>query len=58
MSKLTKMTIKVHALMWDSFDAQISRLPVKRNRFLNDVVRVETPRLERNPIRLKHSQPF
>ena len=31
--------------MWDSFDVQSSWLPVKRNRFLNDVIKAEIPRL-------------
>lgn len=45
MSNLTKMTFKVYAPLWENFDAQISRLPVKRDPFLSGVIRSETPRL-------------
>ena len=47
MSEMTKMTVKFHGPMWDSFDTKIRRLPVKRNPFLNQVIKKETPRLAR-----------
>lgn len=45
MGEMTKMTFKVHTQLWQNFDAQISRLPVKRDPFLNRVIRCETARL-------------
>ncbi len=39
------MTVKVYSVMWDSFDAQMARLPVSRDRFLSLVLRNEIPRL-------------
>lgn len=44
-STMTKMTFKVHAQLWDSFDAQIRALPIKRDQFLANIIRCETPRL-------------
>ncbi len=45
MSEITKMTFKVHKPLWERFDEQISRMPVKRDPFLSSVLRRETPRL-------------
>lgn len=45
MTERTKMTMKVYALLWENFDAQIERLPVSRDQFLNSVIRTETPLL-------------
>lgn len=42
---MTKMTFKVHAQLWESFDAQIRTLPIKRDPFLANLIRCETPRL-------------
>jgi len=45
MSERTKMTMKVYHPLWENFDAQIERLPISRDQFLNRVLRKETPRL-------------
>jgi hypothetical protein len=45
MNTMTKMTVKVHKIMWESFENQLNRVPVKRNKFLNDVIKAEAPRL-------------
>ncbi len=45
MDTKTKMTVKVHSANWDRFEAEVSSLPIKRNPFLNLVIRMETPRL-------------
>jgi hypothetical protein len=39
------MTLRVYPLLWENFDAQIRRLPVSRDQFLNSIIRTETPLL-------------
>jgi hypothetical protein len=41
----TKMTVKVFSGMQVAFNAQMQRLPIKRDAFLNSVIRTETSRL-------------
>ena len=45
MSERTKMTIKVYSLLWDNFNAQISSMPVSRDQFLSNILKMEIPRL-------------
>lgn len=46
MTETTKMTFKVQTRLWENFSQQMARLPVSRDRFLNQVISRETPRLE------------
>jgi hypothetical protein len=41
MSEQTKVTFKVHSLLWDRFNAQMESLPVSRDQFLNNVLKTE-----------------
>jgi hypothetical protein len=41
----TKITVKVHRQMMNAFDRQVGTLNLKRDAFLNDMIRRETPNL-------------
>lgn len=43
--KTTKITVKIYEPLFDSFDDQMGRLCIKRDAFLNHMIKVETPNL-------------
>jgi hypothetical protein len=43
----TKMTVKIYEPLLDSFDKQLVGLCLKRDAFLNQMIKVETPHLKR-----------
>jgi len=45
MIEQTKITLKMSAKLWESFDARIRSLPVKRDQYLTSVIATETPKL-------------
>ncbi|MBF0354950.1 MAG: hypothetical protein HQL43_06930 [Alphaproteobacteria bacterium] len=45
MKEMTKMTFKVDTRRWKSFDERVNSLPIKRDPFLNNIIKREAPRL-------------
>jgi hypothetical protein len=43
--QMTKMSFKAHEPMWTSFNDTFRKLPINRDPFLNQVLKMETPRL-------------
>ena len=56
MAPTRRITVKVHEQLWDSFTKQADALFLKRDAFLNDVIRLEIPYLEKE-LQGKRSSP-